>query len=253
MESEPTRRTKLLPRVIPVMDVMSGQVVHAVAGRRSEYQPIRSGLVHSTDPLIVAEALRSLARTDELYVADLDALQGRPRQRSLIAELARRGFRLWLDAGLRFADEASALFDVGVSIVIAGLETLEILEDVAILATDYGDHIAVSLDVREGQPMMKDRRRTWNHAIALAAALVHELEAKRLIFLDLERVGTSAGPGTLDLCRQIQAQAETVECLVGGGVRGPEDLPLLAAHGADAVLVATALHNGRFREFFAAK
>jgi phosphoribosylformimino-5-aminoimidazole carboxamide ribotide isomerase len=36
-----------------------------------------------------------------------------------------------------------------------------------------------------------------------------------------------------------------LEIISGGGVRGPRDLQALAAAGADAALVASALHDGR--------
>ena len=60
-------------KIIPVIDVLGGVVVHAVRGRRKEYQPLKSGLCESTDPVDVAAALKALGFS-ELYVADLDAI-----------------------------------------------------------------------------------------------------------------------------------------------------------------------------------
>jgi phosphoribosylformimino-5-aminoimidazole carboxamide ribotide isomerase len=243
-------RRPAVPRPIPVLDVKAGQVVRAVAGRRADYQPIRSRLVNSVDPIRVAEVMREEARTDELYVADLDALEGGVRQLALVAELARRGFRLWLDAGLRFADEAPSLFSEGAHILIVGTESLEVLEELALLATDYGEQVAVSLDQFQGRPIVKDREQIWTDPEPLADFLVGHCGLRRLILLDLSRVGMSEGPACLELCRHLQQRSPEVERVVGGGVRGPDDWPILAAHGADAVLLATALHDGRFHDFF---
>ena len=44
-------------QVIPVIDVMHGQVVRGVAGRRSEYRPIETILAADTRPSTVARAL----------------------------------------------------------------------------------------------------------------------------------------------------------------------------------------------------
>jgi phosphoribosylformimino-5-aminoimidazole carboxamide ribotide isomerase len=60
-------------KIIPVIDVLGGRVVHAVRGRRKEYQPLKSTLCASTDPVDVAAALKALG-FGELYVADLDAI-----------------------------------------------------------------------------------------------------------------------------------------------------------------------------------
>lgn len=234
------------PRVVPVLDVYRGEVVHAVAGRRSEYRPISSCLVASTDPVAVACALSQHVGTREIYLADLDAILGGPRRLDLIAELSRRGFHVWLDAGLRFADEAKSLFAAGAAVVIAGLESVEAFEDLAILGVDFGERIAVSLDLRDGQPVVRDARRRGRSAEWLAFELAADYGVPRMILLDLARVGLGEGTGTMGLCRQLRGAFPGLQLVVGGGVRGPADLPTLAASGADAVLVATALHRGRF-------
>ena len=59
-------------RIIPVIDVMGGQVVRAVGGRRSEYRPIVSKLTDSTEPVEVAKALLGATGVGEIYLADLD-------------------------------------------------------------------------------------------------------------------------------------------------------------------------------------
>jgi phosphoribosylformimino-5-aminoimidazole carboxamide ribotide isomerase len=51
--------------------------------------------------------------------------------------------------------------------------------------------------------------------------------------------------GTEPLCRALRALDAGLEITVGGGVRSAADLEVLARAGADAALVATALHDGR--------
>jgi hypothetical protein len=62
-------------RIIPVMDLMAGQVVRGIAGRRAEYRPLVSPLCGSSAPLEVARAFRGLGFS-EMYLADLDAIAG---------------------------------------------------------------------------------------------------------------------------------------------------------------------------------
>ena len=79
-------------RVIPVVDLMGGAVVRAQRGERASYRPIVTPLVDGSDPVDVARALIALCpqpagEAPLLYVADLDALTGRPMQLDAIRRL----------------------------------------------------------------------------------------------------------------------------------------------------------------------
>jgi len=56
-------------RIIPVIDLMHGQVVRGIAGQRHTYQPIQSRLVASADPMAVA---RAFLREPDLPIASHD-------------------------------------------------------------------------------------------------------------------------------------------------------------------------------------
>src|SRR5262249_34171482 len=87
-------------RVIPVLDLMKGQAVRGVAGRRYQCRPIVSWLTTSDEPGAVARAFRTHFGADELYVADLDAIAGQAPALALVTELIADGFDLWVDAGI---------------------------------------------------------------------------------------------------------------------------------------------------------
>jgi phosphoribosylformimino-5-aminoimidazole carboxamide ribotide isomerase len=63
-------------RVVPVLDLKGGHVVHGVGGRREEYRPVVSRLTDSSAPADVATAFRDRFGLSELYVADLDDIAG---------------------------------------------------------------------------------------------------------------------------------------------------------------------------------
>lgn len=63
-------------RVIPVIDILKGKAVQAIMGERKKYQPIKTVLTPSPDPLDIAVAFKELFNFNELYIADLDAIQG---------------------------------------------------------------------------------------------------------------------------------------------------------------------------------
>ena len=68
--------------------------------------------------------------------------------------------------------------------------------------------------------------------------------AKAIIVLDVARVGGTTGPDT-EMLTRIRRVVTGAALLAGGGVRGLDDLKLLARLGCDGALIATALHDGR--------
>jgi phosphoribosylformimino-5-aminoimidazole carboxamide ribotide isomerase len=68
-----------------------------------------------------------------------------------------------------------------------------------------------------------------------------------MIVLDVAAVGTGRGVPTLPLCRELAARFPQLRLITGGGLRTTQDLLALNGEPLDAVLVATALHNGAIR------
>jgi phosphoribosylformimino-5-aminoimidazole carboxamide ribotide isomerase len=230
-------------RILPVLDVMGGVVVRGVGGRRHEYRPVVSRLTPSIFPVTVAEAFRDCLGCAELYLADLDAISGGDPAWHLYQELRRRGFTLWLDAGVRDAAGARALAAVGVEGVVVGLETVRGPAELAAACADLGERVIFSLDLKGSEPLgdlsvwqRSDARGIAGQAVALGV--------RRLLVLDLVRVGEGGGLGTEALCAALAADHPGVELAAGGGVRGLDDLLRLHDSGVAAALVASALHDG---------
>jgi len=218
-------------RVIGVIDLIGGRAVRAYAGRRDQYQPIGGGAD-------VAQA-QVASGVGELYVADLDAIVGRPTHDAAVRAIASIGVPLWLDAGVSSLDRARHALDLGSTQVVVGLETLQSFDALqAICAGIGGDRVAFSLDLRGGEPIAgHDIRHETPERLAARAA---DAGAGSVIVIDLARVGTRVGLD-FELLARVRAAAPGITLLAGGGVRGAEDLEKLAGAGCDGALVATAL------------
>jgi phosphoribosylformimino-5-aminoimidazole carboxamide ribotide isomerase len=228
-------------RIIPVLDVQRGVVVRGVGGRRAEYRPIVSTITPSSEPSTMAEAFREHFGLEELYVADLDAIDGAAPAWSLFAALRERNFRLCVDAGVRIAADAEPLLAAGMDRVVLGLETLAGPEVVEELCRRFGpDRWIFSLDLKAGRPLGTASEEPAEIVGRIVAAGVC-----RVIVLDLAQVGSGAGVGTEPLMRRLLASHPSLEVIAGGGVRGVEDLLRLRAIGVAALLAASALHDGR--------
>lgn len=231
-------------RVIPVLDVMHGDVVRGVGGRRHEYRPIVSRLTPSSRPLDVVGALATHFGFREFYVADLDALRGEEPAWSLYAALREPGFRLWVDAGVRQMTRACQLADAGIESIVIGLETVAGPTELAEITRVLSERIVFSLDLRQGEPL--GDREAWQRRNAEdIAAWGVALGVRRLLVLDLAQVGRDGGTGTRELCARLCAKHPHISVSAGGGVRHHSDLNELRDCGVRAALVASALHDGR--------
>jgi len=220
-------------RIIPVIDLKGGVVVRAVAGRRDEYRPIRSRLVDSPDPRHVAQRLLAATGSSELYVADLDAITSGNSVETRVREfLTVVGVTVLFDGGFR-SHPSDSDFPPPVRPVIAS-ETFG-------RPTPARSRWAFSIDLNDGAAVGNVGSPRSLAGDAVAAGF------RTLIVLDLARVGTGDGPGTLALLGEIRKRFPDLELIAGGGIRGEDDLARLTDAGADAVLVATALHDGRVR------
>src|SRR5262245_46423955 len=235
-------------RVVPVLDLKGGVAVHAVRGERHAYAPVRSVLSSSPDPVALARAFRERLGCDACYVADLDAIAGVGDHGAVVRAIATLGLSVWLDAGVATADDARRAVSHGAARVIVGTETLRDVGDLpAILdsaraAGGAGADCILSLDHRDGRLLGGSPAVADADAADLAAA-AWTAGVRAFIVLDLARVGAGTGP-PVEAARRYRERLPAAEIVLGGGVRGQDDLRALARAGYDAALVGTALHTG---------
>ncbi len=214
--------------IIPVIDLMGGQVVHARAGQRRAYRPLQSALAASSAPLEVLNGLLSLHAFATIYIADLDAICGKDTQASVLQSIRQAHPRLglWLDAG---ADTVSLCRSLVNFRPVLGTESLASLGDMQTILAEFPDAV-LSLDFQQnrfiGDPRIFQCRDIWPHDI---------------IIMDLDRVGGRAGTAPLHQAGNIDIDRHDV--YLAGGVRDPDDLHAIRAQGAHGVLLATALHD----------
>jgi len=230
-------------KIIPVLDILDGIVVHAVRGRRKEYKPLESVLCTSTDPLEVASTFKKLG-FDEIYMADLNAITNNQDNSAIIECIARKtGAHLMVDAGIADIAKAKTLMQLGTSKVIIGTETLTNLCFVKQAIASIGpDHVIVSFDMKNGQLLCKLDASKFADPIDLLCEF-QSMGLTQVILLDLARVGSEEGVDSVFLKKVLDKVK--LHVFVGGGVRDIEDLIVLKELGVAGVLVATALHSGK--------
>lgn len=216
-------------QIIPVIDVLQGQVVLAQGGQRAAYPLLTSVLTHGTEPAAVIRDLLTVYAFKIIYIADLDSIEGAPLDRDFYQQLARQfpDLQIWLDAGIRRARQLQQSPPAANIRWVAGSETLPCVYTAAEL-----DNWILSLDFRNGRLLGDDRWLTDR-----------EVWPSEVIVMDLDAVGRAAGPGYERLQHLIQTHPGQ-QWIASGGIRDGQDLAKLAAMGIQSVLLASALHKG---------
>jgi phosphoribosylformimino-5-aminoimidazole carboxamide ribotide isomerase len=228
-----TRRGAM--EIIPVLDLKGGVVVRARMGARHLYAPIATRLAATSDPLDVARGLLAVYPFATMYVADLDAIEGRSDNSAVLDRVKHGcpGLSLWVDNGIADVSAAARWLDAGLGSLVLGSETQADAALVRSLAGD--DRVILSLDFRgaefQGPPALLEEPSMW---------------PARVIAMTLARVGSGAGPD-VDRLAEVRQIAAGRRVYAAGGVRDAADLAALARAGIAGALVATALHDGRLR------
>jgi len=223
---------------------MKGLVVHAVKGERERYQPVKSRLVSGADPLEVARSLQKETNCRELYIADLDAIQGTGHNREAIDAIAfHLDVDLWVDAGVADGESANRLTSAGVDVVIIGSETLTGLNQLRSICNSVSrEKLIFSLDILRGRVLSQAKSLKGLEPLRALECLTRQ-GLERFILLTLDIVGAGSGPD-LPLLRRAKRSFPRHTLIAGGGVETPDHLHTLSAAGISGVLLATSLHKG---------
>ena len=229
-------------RVIGVIDLKNGLAVHARGGRRDEYSAVSAaaGTVIKGDAIKLAGVYLETFGLTDIYVADLDAIASAAPNDDVMRSICKLDGNVIVDGGVATLEEAHRVAAAGAHGVIVGLETLTSFDILRDICRHYP--VTFSLDLRNGSPMTGT-----GHIGASPEDLAREAVAagaNAIIVLDVARVGGTAGPDT-EMLNRIRRVVTAAALLAGGGVRGLDDLKLLARIGCDGALVASALHDGR--------
>lgn len=239
--------------VVPVLDLMIGQIVLAKAGNRDEYRPVETPLTYSSQPLDVAKAIFNQTSCDWLYLADIDSFAGANLNWNVYNQLLNHGFGLWIDAQwlvgnrlAQIADKIEKRERLQVILSSEAMSTPDQFSKFEELAT-IGIEPIFSLDQKGGATITQPGELSDLSPLELVQR-AYDHGVRKLIVLDLDSVGTMKGSanfeeGIAPLIREIKSQLCDMRLISGGGVKEPEDVQSLLEIGCHHVLVASAIHQ----------
>ncbi|MGH3734726.1 MAG: bifunctional 1-(5-phosphoribosyl)-5-((5-phosphoribosylamino)methylideneamino)imidazole-4-carboxamide isomerase/phosphoribosylanthranilate isomerase PriA [Micromonosporaceae bacterium] len=225
--------------LLPAVDVVDGQAVRLVrgeAGTETGYG----------DPLAAAAAWVD-GGAEWVHLVDLDAAFGRGSNAPLLADLVRQlDVKIELSGGIRDDASLRAALDTGAARVNIGTAALEDPDWCDRVVGEYGDRVAIGLDVR-GTTLAA---RGWTRDGGDLYEVLERLDkagCARYVVTDITKDGTLRGPN-LDLLRDVCARTDA-PVIASGGVSTLDDLRALAAlepDGVEGAIVGKALYAGAF-------
>jgi len=225
--------------LLPAVDVADGQAVRLVQGQ-ADQQTIYG------DPLQAALDWQS-AGADWVHLVDLDAAFGRGSNRELLADVVGRlDVNVELSGGIRDDESLRAALATGARRINLGTAALEDPDWTAKVISEFGDRIAVGLDVR-GTTLAA---RGWTKEGGDLWETLERLDrdgCTRYVVTDVTKDGTLQGPN-VELLKQMCERTDK-PVIASGGISNLNDLEVLrelTTIGVEGAIVGKALYAGAF-------
>ena len=227
--------------VFPAIDLKNGQVVRLAEG------DLARATVYGDDPAAQA-MLFAEAGAEHLHVVDLDgAFAGEAVNRTAVEAILKQfPGHVQLGGGIRTPVAVDGWFDLGVARVVIGTAALKNPEFVKDMAKAYPGGIVVAVDARDGMVATEGWAEVSDVSIVDMARRFEDAGVASLLFTDVGRDGMLKGcnvDATVDLAR-----ATRLPVIASGGVKGLDDIRMLALHandGIEGVITGRALFEGR--------
>ena len=223
---------------IPAVDMQDGHVVQLVGGRRG------TGTEYG-DPVTAARRWVD-AGAETLHLVDLDgAFEGERANADAVEAIVEAvDVDVQLGGGIRTVPDATRLLEAGIDRVILGTAAVETPEIVGEISERFPDSVMVSLDAKDGEVVVSG----WTEGTGLdpaeAAARYESEGAGAILFTDVDVEGQLSGIRREPL--EGVVEAVDIPVVASGGVATLEDVWTLEEAGAAAVVIGTALYEGRF-------
>ena len=233
-------------RIIPVIDILNSQAVHAIKGEREKYKPLKSVLINDSSPTRIALKLKNKYLFNEFYIADLDAiLQKKPNIAIISKILDIPGVEIMIDPGIKTKKNVEKYFKFKIKSLILGLETLRDLKVITECLNLFDTNkVVVSVDMYN-EVIQTNIKELKNQDILKVVGKIEDLGIVNIILLDLFKVGQKMG-GISALYLKIRQQFNG-EILIGGGTKNLQDIKDYKSNNFSGVLIGTALHDGSIK------
>ncbi len=223
--------------IYPAIDIVGGRAVRLLHG---DYAKMT---VYNEHPEKTAlDFVRSGA--DHIHIVDLEGARdgGVPNLETVLAIKRASGVFCEIGGGIRSMDVIDRYIGEGLDRVILGTAAVRDAELLRRAVAEYGDRIAVGVDIRDGFVAVSG----WTETTRLTALdfcrRMEETGVKTIVVTDISKDGAMRGTN-LSLYHELVARFP-LDITASGGVSSLDDVRALAAAGVSGAIIGKAYYTG---------
>ena len=229
-------------KIFPAIDLKNGKCVRLTKG------DFKSEKIYNENPIEQAEIF-SNAGFKYLHVIDLDgALEGNLINLEVVREIVKKfNFKVEIGGGIRSKDSVAKLLDIGADKIILGTAAINDKFFLESCCRKYTGKIALSLDVRKNFIATSGWKNQTQINVFDFLNSVKDFGISRLIFTDIDRDGTNAGPNLED--SYIIANKFHIPVIISGGIGSMNDITKIIEDNKkiEGIIVGKAIYENRIR------
>lgn len=223
--------------LLPAIDLYEGKAVRLLRGDYAQMT------VYSDDPLSVAADFKSRG-AKWAHIVDLEgAREGATPNFPLVSRIAKEsGLMIEVGGGLRNEDALKRYLDAGVSRLILGTAALRDRAFLERAVLNYGEKIAVGVDIRDGVVQISGWTESGGAAAFDFCGTLEKIGVQTIIVTDVSRDGAMRGTNR-GLYRDLSARFK-MNVIASGGVSSLEDITALRDMGLYGAIIGKAYYSG---------
>jgi phosphoribosylformimino-5-aminoimidazole carboxamide ribotide isomerase len=227
-------------KIIPAIDLIDGTAVRLTQGDYGTAEKV------ADDPVEAAKRFASLG-AKWLHIVDLDgAKEGTPVNAEvigrIIAATRATGMRVEVGGGIRTIQTIKEYLNMGVGRTILGSVAIHEPDLVREAISRFGWPVTVGIDAREGRVQAGGWLEDSEVSYLDLAAKMDEAGVHTIIYTDIARDGTLAGPNLEEL-KAINERVQT-NVIASGGIRDINDVKSLIKLDLYGAIVGKSIYQG---------
>lgn len=232
-------------RLYPAIDLKDGQCVRLFKG------DMKAATVYNEDAAAQARRFEA-AGFDYLHVVDLNgAVSGDSVNHAVVKKIIDAvNVPVQLGGGIRSAETVQKWLDAGVTRVILGTVAVKDPALVKQVAKDYPGKIVVGIDARDGTVAVEGWVKASTMKAVDLAKLFEDAGVAAIVYTDIARDGTLAGPNLEETV--ALAEAVTIPVILSGGIATINDLAAVKAReasGIEGIIIGRALYENTIQPY----
>ncbi len=226
--------------IFPAIDLYEGKAVRLTRG---DYNQMT---VYDNDPVGVAKRFYAAGAT-KLHVVDLQgAKDGTTANLPTIREiLAAVPLETEIGGGIRSLDTVETYISAGAKRVILGTAAIEDPAFLKAAAKEYGEHIAVGVDIKDGYVAVRGWTEVSGRECFEFCRELQSLGIRTVISTDISRDGMQGGTNR-ELYARLQNEL-SMNIIASGGISTLDDIRAMRALGVYGAIVGRVLYTGALK------